>query len=252
MYTLTEHPIKMVEIETYTRCNRRCSYCPNHDHARPDVHMPDELYHRILDQLVEIGFRGRLSYHFYNEPLLDPRLPGFVAAARRRLPECRIVLYSNGDFMTKEVFVKLVDSGMDLAWVTNHGRSAKHCAWRHELAPELAERLRYQTNQNPDIFWTNRGGLLPQIASVREPLRAVCTAIATTLVVTAEGNVVLCYEDYEGRETLGNLHRDTIASVWNSERATFLRGRLLEGDRSCCGPCQNCNNVEMQTLDIID
>lgn len=249
---LFKYPIKIVEIETYTKCNRKCQYCPNRNHIRPDAFMSKRLYQQILEQLVGINFEGRISYHFYNEPLLDSRLLDFIAEARFQIPRCRIVLYSNGDFMTKEIFFKLIDAGIDLAWVTNHGLSKKHCSWRHELPYEDALKLRYHTNKNPDIYWTNRGGLIPEIAQLDNAIKTPCTAIATTLVVTALGDVVLCYEDYNGREKLGNLHQNSIEEIWHSERAVYLRKLLLVGNRTCSELCKQCNNVEMQTLEQFD
>jgi len=245
-------PIRMVEIETRTRCNRACSYCPNSTHQRPDVELPEPLYRSILAQLRELRFEGRMSFHFYNEPLLDQRLEGFIRIAREQLERLRIVLYSNGDYLTRQRFEALVDAGVDVLWVTNHGRSERHCSWRHDLPERLQQHLRYQTNRNPEIFWTNRGGLLPHVVTIRQPLSVRCTALATTLVVTAEGAVVLCYEDYEGRVSLGSLHSQSIAEVWNSPRAMAIRRRLIVGDRTCTLPCRGCNNIEMQTLEVID
>ena len=245
-------PLKMVEIETYTACNRRCVYCPNSDHERPPHFMPDMLFDRIIDELATLGFCGRMSYHFYNEPLLDPRLATFVRSSRQRLPSIRIVLYSNGDLMTRARFEELVDAGIDVAWVTNHGSSIRHCDWRDQLSEPLRAKLRYQTNKNPDIFWTNRGGLLPLIANVTEPLSEVCTAPATTLVVNAFGHVVLCYEDYEGREVLGDLNTQSITDVWMAPKTVRIREALMRGDRTCSVPCRSCNNIEMQTFDVID
>ena len=92
-------PLKMVEIETYTACNRRCSYCPNATHERPDAFMSEALFASIIDQLSELQFGGRMSFHFYNEPLLDPRLTDFIRHSRQQLPSIRIVLYSNGDLL---------------------------------------------------------------------------------------------------------------------------------------------------------
>jgi radical SAM protein with 4Fe4S-binding SPASM domain len=249
---LDQFPIRMVEIETRTKCNRTCVYCPNSTHDRGDVSMPDHLFHSIVDQLQDLGFAGRMSFHFYNEPLLDDRLVDLIGYARRALPAVRIVLYTNGDRLTRQRFTDLVEAGVDIAWVTNHGSSRNHCAWRHDLPAELAGHLRYQTHQNPEIFWTNRGGLLPAVASVPEPLAVPCTAISTTLVVTAEGRVVLCYEDYEGQVTLGDLTRQSIRDVWDGDQARALRRRLATGDRTCAVPCRSCNNTEMQTLEVID
>jgi radical SAM protein with 4Fe4S-binding SPASM domain len=249
---VTEHPIRMVEIETYTPCNRKCSYCPNIDHERETVMMPDELYDSIIMQLRELGFCGRMSFHFYNEPLLDPRLPFLVARAKQALPETRVVLYTNGDFLSRAGFEQLVDAGVDVAWVTNHGTNPRHCGWRHDLSPAYAAHLRYQTHENPEISWTNRGGLLPHIANPSRPLSIRCTAPATTLVITAHGTVVLCYEDYEQSVVIGDLRQQTIVDVWDAPGTRELRRRLLTADRSCTRICSRCNNTEMQTLEQMD
>ena len=83
---LGEDRFTEVEIETNTGCNRRCRICPVHDEPRPEGEMGWPLYTRILDELAGLGFKGRLSPVFYNEPLLDPRLADLMRAARERRP----------------------------------------------------------------------------------------------------------------------------------------------------------------------
>lgn len=75
-----------VALETGGPCNRACHYCPVSLHARPGE-MPRPLFEKIIDDLVSIGFSRTLSFHFYNEPLMDARLPGLVAHARERSAE---------------------------------------------------------------------------------------------------------------------------------------------------------------------
>ena len=69
-----------IEIEINHDCNRACAYCPNSSLKRKNQgQMSERLFLRLLGQLKEIGYRGRISYHFYNEPLLSPN-PGPVSS----------------------------------------------------------------------------------------------------------------------------------------------------------------------------
>ena len=84
----------VVEIEIGVRCNRRCVYCPNGTLGPPSSSdlMDVKLYRRIIAQLSEIGFSGRLSFNFYNEPLLRKDFETLVAIARAALPFARLLL----------------------------------------------------------------------------------------------------------------------------------------------------------------
>src|SRR6185503_15506674 len=78
----------VVEIEVSVRCNRSCIYCPNSKvgSTSPFSFMDIELFRRIIAQLSQISFSGRLSFHFYNEPLMRKDLEKLVAIARAPLP----------------------------------------------------------------------------------------------------------------------------------------------------------------------
>jgi hypothetical protein len=67
-------PLLLVEIETAASGNRRCHHCPVSTHGARTGQMPRELFAKIISDLREMGFRGTMSFHFYNEPLLDDRL----------------------------------------------------------------------------------------------------------------------------------------------------------------------------------
>jgi sulfatase maturation enzyme AslB (radical SAM superfamily) len=65
----------MVEIEINSRCNRACPYCPNVITPRnASKFIFEHSFTQVFDRLAEAGFIGRLSYHFYGEPLLHPKL----------------------------------------------------------------------------------------------------------------------------------------------------------------------------------
>jgi 2-deoxy-scyllo-inosamine dehydrogenase (SAM-dependent)/8-amino-3,8-dideoxy-alpha-D-manno-octulosonate transaminase len=74
--------------------------------------MQETLFEKIINELAIIDFDGRISYHFYGEPLLDKRLPRFVSETRRRVPKSTTEIYSNGDFLTLELFA----TTLPVAW----------------------------------------------------------------------------------------------------------------------------------------
>ena len=100
-----------VEIETTTVCNRTCSYCPNSAIKRPAGNMDEALFRSIIDSLKEMDFSGRVSPHFYGEPLVDRRILKFIAYTREKLPKAFIKLFTNGDLLTYDLFLKLLESG---------------------------------------------------------------------------------------------------------------------------------------------
>ncbi len=241
------HLPRIVELETDSRCNRRCPYCPNSLFEREQSRLSEEVVARIFDELALLRFHGRLSFHFYNEPLLDNRIPSFVSQARLLLPDARIVLYTNGDLLNADTACDLVQRGCDQLLVTAHAGSTHDASWLDLLAPAVRWRIFYQSYANPDIVWTNRGGLLPHIERVDEPLCRPCAIPDTALVVAASGNIVLCYEDYAETQVMGSVLDQALSDIWQSEAYSRHRGRLRAGDRTGAGICRRCNNVEMET-----
>lgn len=242
----------MAEIETQTTCNRGCGYCPNSIYHRPYSRLELPLLEKIFAELAELNFSGRLSFHFYNEPLLDERLPGIVSKAKSVLPATRIVIYSNGDFLDLGLFRELINRGCDLLLVTAQENAAHDRGWMKQLSQREQQRLFYQTYKNPRILYTNRGGLLPRVADPQKPLRTSCTAPSTTLVISAAGNVISCYEDYLEKTVMGNVADDTIANIWGSDKFSRFRSRLVHGDRTAAQLCRLCNNIEHQTFEQSD
>ena len=221
----------MVEMEINSRCNLRCPYCPVS--IDPPLHVPRLMHESVLDRLLaeleRLGFAGRVSYHFYNEPLLHPDLRGVVAAVKSRLPEAQQVLYTNGELLDEARHRQLREAGVDLFVVTSHsGR---------EFPPRENQVLLKPT----DLQLTNRGGALDDIGPA-PPLTLPCYAPSTVLVITATGDVVLCYEDYHRTQVMGNVMDGSLEDIWFSPRFSHLREALGQGDRAQTSICRACNN----------
>jgi hypothetical protein len=116
-------PLK-VQIQTHTRCNAACDMCPYPEIAGADgfahTQMSEATYREILRQLSAHPVE-RVSLFLMNEPLLDKRLPDWIALARASLPHTTLGLFSNGSPLTVSLARRLADAGLDELSVSVHG-----------------------------------------------------------------------------------------------------------------------------------
>ena len=113
------------DIETFGQCNRSCEFCFNNPKftQREKGAMSEEMWKKIINELSRLKYKGRLSPHFYGEPLLDKRLPDLVAYARKKCPQAYILIDTNGDFLDESIIRKLYSSGVNKLFVTSYEKS---------------------------------------------------------------------------------------------------------------------------------
>ena len=194
--------------------------------------MPESVFQTLVSELARLRFAGRISHHFLNEPLIRKDLERLVGIMSIRIPGAYQVLYTNGDFLTEERYVALIEAGIHHIVVTSHsGR-------RHP------ERDRQEVHYPEDMKLSNRGGYLKHLpASTAQMRTQPCFLPSEMLVVTARGDVLLCHEDALRRQVMGNIRQEPVDVIWNS--VDFVRARecLAAGRRSeassICGECTN-------------
>ncbi len=100
----------LVRVETAALCNAKCGFCPYHTLPRKGMHISDELYEKLLQDLQEIPRDHRFQLHFnhINEPLLDKRLISFMERAQKLLPNAQLGLVSNGSLLDRPKIEKLL------------------------------------------------------------------------------------------------------------------------------------------------
>jgi radical SAM protein with 4Fe4S-binding SPASM domain len=78
-----------------------------------------------------------------------------------------------------------------------------------------------------------------------------CIQLWRGLVVYWDGTVVPCCFDYDKFEVLGNLERDSLRQIWNSEKMIYLRQKHIMGHRLDIPLCKECHPFEPSTLLIV-
>jgi MoaA/NifB/PqqE/SkfB family radical SAM enzyme len=111
---LFRRSVRMVEIEIFSYCNRRCWFCPNSivDRQSTTEYMSEPLYLRILEQLSAVDYAGMISYSRYNEPLADRVVLRRLEQARALLPEALLHTNTNGDYLTPGYLASLAGAGL--------------------------------------------------------------------------------------------------------------------------------------------
>lgn len=245
LYNSKDHELFLgLEIEINHGCNMACSYCPNSTTKRKEQgHMEEATFRELLSQLRELNYKGRLCYHFYNEPLTSSRLESFVEMSKDYCPETKSEIYTNGTLLTYERFKSLVNSGVDRFYITKHEDTPRITFDRtlQELTTTEQEKIRYVGHR--DLILSNRGGELD--IGPGPPLKLPCHIPRTSVVVTLKGNVLACYEDYSQKNEMGNILHGHIWDIWTSPKYRAFREDLKNGKRELYEVCRKCNNRQV-------
>ncbi len=233
-----------IEIEINTNCNQQCSYCPNgHYLSGPAREMEASLFSQLIGELKEHNYAGRISFDFYNEPLLCSQLSRFVALISRDLPQASVILYTNGTLLTFDRYLELKSLGVKQFIVTRHEQVDRNIflPWHHRGQKDLVVR------DFSEVQLTNRGGSLGQIelcSGSVSPL-SPCHIPEHILTIDVEGNVLPCFEDYFRKNVMGNIKTQSLDEIWNSDKYKDFRRRLRLRQRHLFDPCQSCNRREV-------
>jgi GTP 3',8-cyclase len=233
-----------ISIETHTRCNRRCSYCPNsiYDRGLKDNYMPEKLYKKIISELKVLKFNGRITPSFYNEPFLDKRLPIFLKYTKKMLPQSQIIIFTNGDYITNESFSKFVDNGTDDFLITQHGKKISNNLkeFLDNINIEQKKRITFQ-NLTEESYLQNRGGSI-DIINHNIPKKKICVLPTNFLQIDYKGNVILCCNDYHSSIVFGNLEKEKLIDIWNKIYYKKIRKQLRNG-RIKLDICKKCLGI---------
>ena len=240
-----------INVETITSCNRRCEYCPNSIFDRSlkqnEELMHEELFKNIIDNLKSINFTGRISPHFYGEPLLDRRLMNLMKYAYDTLPRAKLVIYTNGDLLDLNTLKNLYEVGVRDYVITLHGENTKELNKNRiiNLKNDMRKnRMGVHINFieiNYNSWLSNRGGLV-KIKNVSKNIH--CQDSTNPLVINYKGDVLLCCNDYLGRVKFGNVTEHSLLEIWDRESFKKVRKEIknkifkLDICKKCVGDTQ--------------
>lgn len=236
-----------VELEVINRCNGECPFCPvnRHDDPRKLKKMDTELFKKIINELSDLNYSGRLALHSNNEPFLDTRIIEFAKFARERLPHAFIYMYTNGTLLTMEKFIEIMRY-LNRMVIDNYDDDLKlheNVKQIHEYCKEhraLDKKVEIHVRKVHEVLKT-RGGQSPN-NDKRVTLDMSCILPFKQMVIRPDGRTSLCCNDPYGKYTMADLNIMNIKDAWYSERYKLLRKRLRRG-RKQIRLCKYCDTL---------
>src|SRR5512139_288784 len=204
--------------------------CPISDPQRWDFvdisqPMTDESIIEACDVAYhELGFRGWVLWHFYNDPILSlPRLEKLIPRLKERVPEARTGLFTAGEPMPKDLSRLLV---FDKIWLRNYrGNDTSEIQKVHPLvlvdsAPVLDARM-----TTP-----------PKLNNQKR-----CRRMWDEMIFDYYGNSHICTGDWQGHVKIGNLADTPFRTI--VDQYMEIRDAIAQEPMAPGAPafCQNCN-----------
>lgn len=232
-----------VLIETRTDCNRKCSFCPQAFQQRPFKEMEWEVFESIIQNLVKIGFSGRIAFDMTNEPLLDKRIVDMVTYARKASPRFFLDITTNGNLLTLELADRLFAAGLDNMDINDYRSDRTMKAYKLSKNLEIVSKayanspkLTFNYRKTDEIL-TSRGGNVAK-AVENKHIHSFCNYPFRKLNISPYGDVILCCMDYMYEVKLGNVMEKDLEEIWYSQEFDEYRFMLLKRKREkICAKC---------------
>lgn len=236
-----------VEIETYNRCNGGCDFCPVSvkNEIRPECKMSKDLFQKIIDDLHEMNYGGKLALFSNNEPFMDERIIDFHKYAREKLPNARMHLYTNGTLLPLADFIEIMkyldeliidNYNQELQLIPNNRAIKEYC----EEHPELIERVTIVLRKPREIL-SSRGGDAPNRKEKIVYTNDKCMLPFRQMIIRPDGKVSLCCNDPLGKNTMGDLAKESLLDVWYGSKFTKVRELVAKG-RQYWPHCMYCDS----------
>lgn len=254
--------------------------------GRITQHMEWDLYKKIIGDLCAMPEPIKtLRMYKDGESILNRRFPDMVKLAKDTGRFRQVDTTANGMYLNPSMNKAIVGAGLDKMFLSvpqgftekyidnithlfsiSRGRMKIHAKiigngiTDHrkreflEVFSEISDSISIE-NLAPcwpgfDVKKADGKGIYGQALPDKEPL--VCPYLFYSLAINSNGTVSLCFLDYLHQNILGDLGRETVASIWNGEKLKALRTMHLKGDRKHHPFCGNCQQLVYGAADNID
>jgi len=105
--------LDIIEIGLSSNCNNKCSWCLHFTENRNvNKLLDDSVFDNLIKELKDSEFKGVIKLNRLNEPMIEiDNLRSKAQKIKEIMPDNKVVLYTNGDFINNSTLVNLnVDS----------------------------------------------------------------------------------------------------------------------------------------------
>jgi radical SAM protein with 4Fe4S-binding SPASM domain len=202
-----------------------------------------KVIENVLEELAEYGFAGAFYPFVYSEPLIDPRFFKIVEMSKEIIPLADVWIYSNGFMVDDNMLEDLVEVGVDRINFSVY--SEEEGIYIHEMIKRYKRhhkdsdvvlkaycRYPFCQNMNDKIYWSEKEAI-NSTRSCPSPLRY--------LTINSYGEVVICCHDWQRKHVFGNVNKQPLKEILQSEEVIETFEALTRGERFKFDLCSRCD-----------
>ena len=261
-----------VFFELRTKCSGRCSFCAAsiQNETRPDSVMEFGLFNKVITELADLDYSGRVAFHVNNEPLIVPDLEKYLSLTREKLPRAWIQILTNGRSLSIKRAESLMEAKVNEITVNHYDDDdylkqilpPRFASIRDEVISKYYPKKFIRSGHGPGKFnvgtvfrynvmnrretevLTNRAASAPNKEGlVGENMLGFCQYPFIQFNITTDGRVGLCCADLYFKSIMGNVKNQTVSEIWFGKEFQAERKALLANDRTGNSLCQTCDFV---------
>jgi radical SAM protein with 4Fe4S-binding SPASM domain len=246
--------ILTVEINATELCNRRCIFCPRYDpkvYPNRNLNMSEEVADKIVTNLANANYSGRLSFSGFGENLLNKKFDKVIQTMRSKLKDNWFECNTNGDILDVDYVTRLYDAGLDMLYINLYDgpEQADHFVELMKDSNILVSRYQLRAHwvgaiEDYGLKLNNRSGVINWIDidedDISNLIGTKCYYPFYKMFVDWNGDVLFCSNDWGREIIIGNIANQSLYDVWMCDEMKKIRLRLANGDRSK-SPCNKCS-----------
>ena len=269
--------IKSVEIGTHNFCNRTCTFCPlstkdvHRKNPRKIKYMDKIMFQRIMEQLSEIDFDGRIDFSRYHEPLSDRKdIVNKCRITNYYLPKAKISINTNSDYLDREYLDELINYGYvdhiaiqaylkngvneydDMAIFKRINQICKRIKVKEIKPDEYKDKdwIRYKLPKIKSTiharnYWKNGQNRAGTVLFLNYKRTEPCKSMNTGVFIEYDGSMTICCDmltpEIHKKWAVGDLKEEpNIFLNYASDYYQEFKKRINNADWFEGSPCINC------------
>lgn len=273
--SIFKHNVSRIIIESYNLCNRKCHTCPQALGIRGNKYeeFSQELFEKLLKDLSKIDYSNTIAIGRYHEPLMYSNFTiERIKSIRVFLPKAKILLNTNGDFITEKLIVDLANAGLSslkimcyqdydysdkvaeklcmntierLGLKTISVKKEPNVIFKYEVSPILNMKIAVKSeNYSVPGRGCDRGGLLEELSNYKRT--EACDVPLKNIDIDYNGCVLPCNNllsdaPQHKAYVFGNLSNSSIFEIYKQILSSSFTKRISNGNFCDDKICQNCS-----------
>ncbi|MFT5233015.1 MAG: wyosine [tRNA(Phe)-imidazoG37] synthetase (radical SAM superfamily) [Candidatus Krumholzibacteriia bacterium] len=276
---------RYIQMETITKCNAKCPFCPQNEIIRDPARMPDEMWKKIVDDTRGWGMTYRPF--LTNEPFVDNRQVEIVRYIKENDATAQVEFNTNAELLTEDLASELLAAGVDIMRFSIDGFSREtYEPSRVGISYEkvLERTLRFlelwdkggyrgkmftelrmiEVPENAHEIAAYKEFWAPKCSEVlitkmyqwpwtgqqaKDVVQKPCLKILDEMFFYTNGSATLCCWDVHERAVIGNVVDQSVNEIWEGHVANCLRATLDDGRRDLITLCSRCNAYQDYNFD---